>query len=240
MIRTFHSSSGRANEVASSMTSGVSSFSASFALYLLSEAPALADAGASPFDGVQANSLYVTLGLFIMSVPGIWSQIKRAPKANKKRKTFEVAGPSAEGAMPMDDRARQIFGYFKRYNYEVTGSGEVITFKGLYAADKGQAAAVTFYTFFGMGSVALVLSILYPTIGNWWYGLCALSPGAYFYYMSRGTREEEMKVKMVTADDDMTTDIIVEGDIEEITRMARELELVEKGMVRVKGILESA
>lgn len=27
--------------------------------------------------------------------------------------------------------------------------GEVITFKGLYQADKGQAAAVTFYTFVG-------------------------------------------------------------------------------------------
>lgn len=70
--------------------------------------------------------------------------------------------------------------------------GEVITFKGLYAADKGQAAAVTFYTFFGMASVALVLSILVPDVGNWWYGLTLLSPAAYTYYMSRGTREEEV------------------------------------------------
>eukprot|EP00955_Chlamydomonas_euryale_P088966 364426-Chlamydomonas_euryale.AAC.32 len=37
----------------------------------------------------------------------------------------------------------------KKYNYEVQSTGEVITFAGLYAADKGQAAAVTFYTFFG-------------------------------------------------------------------------------------------
>ncbi len=36
-----------------------------------------------------------------------------------------------------------------RYNYEVKEMGEVITFAGLYAADKGQAAAVTFYTFVG-------------------------------------------------------------------------------------------
>ena len=47
-----------------------------------------------------------------------------------------------------------------------------------------------------------------------------------------------MKVKMVTADDDMTTDIIVEGDVEEIERMRRDLNLVEKGTVYVKGILE--
>ena len=45
-------------------------------------------------------------------------------------------------------------------------------------------------------------------------------------------------MKMVTADDDMTTDVIVEGDKEEIERMRRDLNLVEKGKVYVKGILE--
>jgi hypothetical protein len=54
--------------------------------------------------------------------PGIWSQVKRAPKANKKRKTFEVAGPGVAGAMSMDERARQVFQYFKAYNYKV-GAG---------------------------------------------------------------------------------------------------------------------
>lgn len=45
---------------------------------------------------------------------GIWSQIKRAPKANKKRKTYEVDGPARAGAMPLKDRARQIVTYFKK------------------------------------------------------------------------------------------------------------------------------
>lgn len=44
----------------------------------------------------------------------------------------------------------------------------------------------------GMASVALVLATLYPEIGNWWYGLTLLSPGAWAYYMSRGTRQEEV------------------------------------------------
>lgn len=43
---------------------------------------------------------------------------------------------------------------------------------------------------------------------------------------------------MVSSDDEMTTDIIVEGDIEEINRMVKQLGLREKGMVYVKGILE--
>ena len=73
--------------------------------------------------------------------------MKRAPQASKKRKVYEVPGPGVPGAIPVDDRARQIFQYFKRYNYEVKDTGEVITFTGLYAASNGQAAAVTFYTF---------------------------------------------------------------------------------------------
>lgn len=43
---------------------------------------------------------------------------------------------------------------------------------------------------------------------------------------------------MVTADDEQTTDVLVEGDKEEIDRMMRELQLWEKGKVYVKGILE--
>lgn len=63
--------------------------------------------------------------------------------------TFEVPGPAVPGAMALDVRARQIFSYFKRYNYQIKETGEVITFEGIYAADRGQAAAVTFYTFAG-------------------------------------------------------------------------------------------
>jgi hypothetical protein len=39
--------------------------------------------------------------------------------------------------------------YFKKYNYQIKETGEVIMFEGIYAADRGQAAAVTFYTFAG-------------------------------------------------------------------------------------------
>ena len=79
---------------------------------------------------------------------GLWSLIKRAPKATKKRKIFEVDGPGKEGGA-LDARARSIFQYFKKYNYEVKETGDVIRFVGQYAASKGQAAALVFYTFLG-------------------------------------------------------------------------------------------
>ncbi len=43
---------------------------------------------------------------------------------------------------------------------------------------------------------------------------------------------------MATSDDDSTTEIVLEGDDEEIERFRKELDLKEKGMVYVKGILE--
>eukprot|EP01023_Acetabularia_acetabulum_P004449 TRINITY_DN1185_c0_g1_i1.p1 TRINITY_DN1185_c0_g1~~TRINITY_DN1185_c0_g1_i1.p1 ORF type:complete len:293 (-),score=38.94 TRINITY_DN1185_c0_g1_i1:121-999(-) len=188
--------------------------------------------------GFSKESYYVTLGLFVLSLPGLWSLIKRAPQAKVVRKTFEVAGPKQEGPTGLDRRARQIFGYFKNYNYNVKETGDVIVFEGTYQASRGQAAALVFYVFIGLGSTALVCSIAFPSIGNWWYAMTLLSPLAWFYYFQRGTRQEEVRVKMVTADDENTTDIVIEGDQEEIDRFRRELELMEKGKVYVKGVLE--
>lgn len=58
------------------------------------------------------------------------------------------------------------------------------------------------------------------------------------YYWRRATRTEEIQVKIVLADDETSTDVIVQGDDEQIDRMRRELGLMEKGMVYVKGLLE--
>lgn len=51
-----------------------------------------------------------------------------------RRRTYEVPGPAVADAMPLDARARQIFQYFKGYNYEVKSTGDVITFVGNYKA----------------------------------------------------------------------------------------------------------
>lgn len=204
------------------------------------EYPALAEDIVDFSKGSFAKeSYYVTLGLFLVTLPGLWSLIKRSPKAKIVRKVFEVAGPAVEGSMPLDVRAQQIFAYFKNYNYELKETGDVIKFVGTYQASKGQAAALVFYVFCGLASTALVLSIAVPFGGNWWYAMTLLSPLAGVYYLQKGTRNEEFAVKMVTADDDSMTDIIMQGDTEEVDRIVRELGLREKGKIYVKGLLES-
>lgn len=141
--------------------------------------------------------------------------------------------------MPLDARAKALFAFFKRNNYAVSGEpGEVISFVGLVAPERGTAAYITFCAFVGLGSAALVLSIAQPAIGDSAYWLTALSPAAGAYYWRNAGRKETMKLKIVTADDDRTTDVTIEGDAQEIERCARELDMVEKGKIKVKGILE--
>jgi hypothetical protein len=186
-----------------------------------------------------ANSYYASLFLFVLSAPGLYSLVKRSAKSKIARKTFEVDGPKVEGAMSQDERAREIGAFFRRNNYVVADAGEVITFEGNIAPERGTAAYITFCVLVGLLCVGLVCSIALPG-GDAWYALALVSPLSGQYYLDNAGRKEQVKVKMVTADDDSTVDIIVEGDAEEIERFRRELDLTPKGMVRVKGILEKA
>ena len=83
-----------------------------------------------------------------------------------------------------------------------------------------------------------MLSTLFPQVGSYWYGLCLLSPLAGYYYLSKGTRVEQARVKLAASDDETLVDITIEADSEEIERFVQEMKFVEKGKVRVKGILE--
>lgn len=203
--------------------------------------PAFADEGleAAPgvLDGQTSKSYYATLFLFVLSAPGLYSLVKRSAKSKISRKTFELPGPMAAGdaALPLDDVAREVSMYFKRNNYVVADAGEVITFEGNIAPERGTAAYITFCIAVGLLCVGLVCSIALPG-GNLWYSLALISPLSGKYYLDNAGRKEKVKVKMV--DNEVTTDVIVEGDAEEIERFRRDLNLCEKGMVRVKGILE--
>lgn len=132
----------------------------------------------------------------------------------------------------------------KANNYEVVEAGEVITFRGLVQRSASQAYFLVFCTLLGLASLALVLQIQFqdltlPGIGkpNWFY-LCLLSPYAGIYYWQAGDRVDDFKVKLASNDDDTENEVTMEGNDEELDRMWRALELREKGMVKVSGLLE--
>lgn len=190
-------------------------------------------------------SYYTTLGLYILSFPGIWSQIKRSTKAKLKRKTFVSDGESADGGKDLRQQAGEIMAYMKANNYEVVEAGEVITFRGLVKKSISQACFLIFCTVLGMASLALVLQIqlqdfTIPLLGikpNWFY-LVLLSPYAGIYYWKSGDRVDDVKVKLASSDDDAENEITIEGNDEELERMWRTLEWKEKGMVKIEGLLE--
>lgn len=63
-------------------------------------------------------------------------------------------------------------------------------------------------------------------------------PRSGYYYWTKASRTEQIKVKMTIADDEQTADVVIQGDQEEVERCRREVGLMEKGMVYVKGLLE--
>lgn len=70
-----------------------------------------------------------------------------------------------------------------------------------------------------------------------WFVLVLLSPYAGIYYWRQGDREDEFEVKLIEDEDEGEVEINMRGDEEEIERMWRTLNFVEKGMVKVESLL---
>ncbi|XP_050383112.1 protein COFACTOR ASSEMBLY OF COMPLEX C SUBUNIT B CCB1, chloroplastic [Argentina anserina] len=183
--------------------------------------------------GYSLASYYTSLGLFVISVPGLWSLIKRSVKSKIVQKTF-----IGEEKKPPNQVAGEILSFFTRNNFVVTDRGETITFEGMMVPSRGQAALLTFCTCISLASVALVLTITVPDFGNNWFWITALSPLAGAYYWKRASRKEQIKVKMIVLDEGTQSEVVVQGDDQQVEQMRKELKLSEKGMVYVKGLFE--
>ncbi|OVA17357.1 Protein of unknown function DUF3529 [Macleaya cordata] len=193
-------------------------------------------AAAAESGGYSLASYYTSLGLFVISVPGLWSLIKRSVKSKIVKKSFVGEG---EGKMKEPNQvAGEILSFFTRNNFVVSDRGETITFEGEMVPSRGQAALLTFCTCISLASVGLVLTITVPDVGDKWYYLTILSPLAGLYYWKKASRKEQIKVKMLVSEDGTLSEIVVQGDDQQIEQMRKELQLSEKGMVYVKGIFE--
>lgn len=140
--------------------------------------------------GYSKASYYTTLGLYVMSFPGIWSQIKRSTSAKVKRKTYVSDGEAASDGKDLRQQAGEIMAYMKANNYEVLEAGETITFRGLVQKSLSQALFLTFCTALGMASLALVLQIQFQDLSEYilkalWYhcthGHCMYLPRMFIF-----------------------------------------------------------
>lgn len=76
--------------------------------------------------GYSLASYYTSLGLFVISVPGLWSLIKRSVKSKIVKKTFVKEGIE-EGKKAANQVAGEILSFFTRNNFAVLDRGETIT-----------------------------------------------------------------------------------------------------------------
>lgn len=185
--------------------------------------------------GYSLASYYTSLGLFVISVPGLWSLIKRSVKSKVVQKTFVEGGEKKKAPNQV---AGEILSFFTRNNFVVSDRGETITFEGMMVPSRGQAALLTFCTCISLASVALVLTITYPDFGNNWFWITLLSPLSGIYYWKRAARKEQIKVKMLVGEDGTLSEVVVQGDDQQVEQLRKELLLNEKGMVYVKGLFE--
>lgn len=188
--------------------------------------------------GYSGLSLYFTLALYILTLPGLYSLVTRSVKVKPTQRVYDLPGPANPTARPLRQTAAEIMAYFKALNYEVTTAEDVITFRGVMGRSNSQAAFLTFCTFIGLGSLGLVLSILLPDVGAKAYAITLLSPYAGIYYWNNAQREDTVSIKMETSDDDQFTNIIAQGGKEDLERFSKALNLPEKGKVYVKGLFE--
>ena len=193
----------------------------------------------------SSASYYTTLALYLLALPGVYSLVTRSVKAKVVRKVYEVLGPGSDGGRPTRELAGDIVGFFQANNYKIKDASEVITFEGVQAPVSGRAAFLTFCVFISLGSLALVLSIFEQGVfgegnglGNYWYLSTLISPIAGKYYLDNAERTDEVTVKITTEDDETSSEVVVQGNEEEVIRLQKALDLREKGMVYVKGILE--
>lgn len=203
-----------------------------------------AEEPASPFSGgvgYSKASYYTTLGLYVLSFPGLWSVIKRAAKTKYKERVYLTPGPAAVAPVqskPIKQVAAEVIAYFQANNYVIKSAGDEIIFEGQVTASRGQAAFLVFCTFLSLGTLSLVLQIQFPDVGALWYALPLVSPYAGLYYWNNASRIEKAQVRLETAEDDSLTEIKILAGEEELDRMAKTMGYEQKGMVRVKGLLE--
>ena len=107
--------------------------------------------------GYAQTSYYGTLGLYAVSLPGLYSTITRAVKFKPISKVYEAPGPAA--GREVRQTAGEISAYFRAMNFQPEPKEDKIVFKGMMGRSRGQAAFLTFITFLSLASLGIVLTI---------------------------------------------------------------------------------
>ena len=75
-------------------------------------------------------------------------------------------------------------------------------------------------------------------VDNLWYLITLPSPYAGWYYWKNAQVDGEIRVRLLTSDDEKQTEVTVQAGKEQIDQFATVMDYNEKGKIRVRGIFE--
>ncbi|WP_218079355.1 cofactor assembly of complex C subunit B [Anthocerotibacter panamensis] len=158
---------------------------------------------------VTEIAFYSTLALTLLIAVGLFFFIRASVKDRTKQETFlsEVAPET------LDTRLAH---YFQRRAYRLVDSGAVRVYEGIVQPSRFLAVFLSVLALCGLGSVALVLAVLVPVLGGWWFLLVVLSPLAGAFYWRRALRPERVLLQLISGE--QVTQIHVKAHRDELEK----------------------
>jgi hypothetical protein len=119
--------------------------------------------------------------------------------------------------------------YFTDRAYRVTAvdrDTDIITFEGSVRPSVFLAALLTGLAAIGAMCLSLVLSMLFPTVGQAFLGLLLIAPLAGWFYWQGSSRIEQVRLKVEAQDDETSpTSIKISGHRDELAVFQETLQL---------------
>ncbi len=121
-------------------------------------------------------------------------------RASAKDRTQVIRLGSAQAPEALH---QQLKDYFDGRAYRVRGfEGEagLVTWEGLVKASRGFAVFLSFLALVGLLCLVLVLIVVLPQVGRFWFGLVLLAPLAGWFYLKKAERLEQVSYRIRPAD----------------------------------------
>lgn len=145
-------------------------------------------------------------------------------RASAKDRTEELTLASRESDVTILESFQQ---YFEQRAYQATAlnreKGE-ITWEGVVRPSWFLAVFLVLIAGCAWLCLALVLSLLYPALSNWFYGLVLLAPLAGVYYWKKAERVEQVRIQLLPSSEGESL-IAVAAHRDELIQMQRALPL---------------
>ncbi len=170
------------------------------------------------------NNTTVLTSTFILSLllaVGLFFFIRASTKPRIEQMTLETSESEAV-LIP------KLQAYFTDRAYKITAvdrDTDIITFEGFVSPSVFLAVLLTSAAAIGAMSLALVLSMQFPDVGNVFLVLLVAAPLAGWFYWQGSARIEQIRLKVESADDSAPTKIKISGHRDELAIFQSTLQL---------------